>query len=82
MSKLLTTKQAAELLNIHPTTIHRMIQRGELEAYRVGGSVRIDETHLHAYLEANRITATTHRVTLRRQAPPPAQAYPWLTNAS
>ena len=82
MSKLLAIKDVAERLNIHPTTVHRMINRGELEGYRVGGTVRIDEARISEYLEANRITGTPNRVTLRRQPSPKAQAYSWLTNAS
>ena len=79
---LLTIKAVADRLNIHPTTVHRMINRGELEAFRVGGAIRIEERTIDEYLDANRITATTHRVTLRRQPSPEAQAYSWLTNAS
>lgn len=39
---LLTIKTVAGRLNVHPTTIHRMINRGELAAYRVGGAIRIE----------------------------------------
>lgn len=82
MNRLLTIKEAADRFAVHPTTVHRMIQRGELEGYRVGGSIRVESDAIDAYLEANRITGTPHRVTLRRQPTPAAQAYPWLTNAS
>ena len=33
---------AAELLSVHPTTLRRMLRRGELPAIRVGKLWRID----------------------------------------
>lgn len=41
MQRVLTIHGAAEALAVSPQTIRRLIARGELKAYRVGGSVRI-----------------------------------------
>ena len=38
---MLTTKQAAKELNVHPETIRRMIKRGDLRAIRIGRVYRI-----------------------------------------
>jgi excisionase family DNA binding protein len=38
---LLTAPQVAELLNISPRTVRRLIARGELAVVRIGRSVRI-----------------------------------------
>ncbi len=42
--RLISIRQAAELANVSPTHIWRLIQRGEVEAVRVGenGPLRID----------------------------------------
>ena len=41
MEKLLSIKEVAELLSVHPRTVNRMINRGELPAVKVGNRWRI-----------------------------------------
>lgn len=36
LSKPLTTKEVAKFLDIHPRTVTRMAERGELPAFRIG----------------------------------------------
>ena len=50
--ELLHPKEAAAELHCHVTTIRRAIQRGELEALRLGehGRIRIPRHALEAYL--------------------------------
>ena len=43
---LLTTQEAAELLHVHPRTVQRLVERGELAAVHVGAAVRFDRTDL------------------------------------
>lgn len=50
----LSVQEVAKRLNITPRTVNRMIERGELPAYKVSGLYRIDEKDLQAYLDANR----------------------------
>ena len=38
----ISVDDAAELLSVHPTTLRRMLRRGELPAIRVGKLWRID----------------------------------------
>ena len=38
--KLYTAKQLAEVLQVHPQTVYRMAERGEIESYKIGKSVR------------------------------------------
>ncbi len=33
--------EAAKILCLHKSTVYRQINRGDLEAYRIGGSLRI-----------------------------------------
>jgi excisionase family DNA binding protein len=43
---LLTTQEAAEFLHVHPRTIQRLVERGELAAVHVGSAVRFERTDL------------------------------------
>jgi excisionase family DNA binding protein len=47
----LNVRAVAERLAINPRTVTRLINRGELSAYRVGDVYRIDESDLVRYLE-------------------------------
>lgn len=44
-SELLTTTEAAALLNVSKRTLFRLIGRGELPVYRVGSSSRTLRVH-------------------------------------
>ena len=50
----LSVQDVAKRINVNPRTVNRMIERGDLPAYRVSGVLRIDERDLQAYLERNR----------------------------
>ena len=54
-SKFLTTLEVSERLQVSPRTVQRLIQRGELKAFRVGRQVRIPELALKEMLEARRV---------------------------
>jgi excisionase family DNA binding protein len=41
---LLTTQEAAVLLHVHPRTVQRLVERGELSAVHLGAAVRFDPT--------------------------------------
>lgn len=40
--KLYTAKELAEILGVHPQTIYRAGERGELATYKIGKSVRFE----------------------------------------
>lgn len=42
MSKLYKAKELAEILGVHPQTIYRAGERGEIPSYKVGKSVRFE----------------------------------------
>ena len=55
-----TVAEIAKALKVKPLTIYRMIQRGELEAIRIGGPtgrLRVDRRELERYLSARRSVA-------------------------
>lgn len=56
--KYLKVTQVAALLNVHRSTVFRLVQRGELpKPYKIGSTVtRWKESEIQAYLSAARVT--------------------------
>ena len=48
---LLTTEEAAALLHVHPRTVQRLVERGDLSAVHLGGAVRFDPLDVHGLIE-------------------------------
>jgi len=48
MSQLLTVKQAAYILKVHPLTIRRYIKEKKLTAIKAAGNIRIKEEDLNS----------------------------------
>lgn len=44
--KTYTVKQVSEVLQVTPMTVYRLVSRGELDAVRIGRSVRITQSEL------------------------------------
>ena len=40
MKKLYKATELAEILGVHPQTIYRLAERGEIDSYKIGRSVR------------------------------------------
>ena len=49
---LLTLSEAANLLQVSTRTLQRMIRKGELPAFKVGGQWRLRETQLRQWVES------------------------------
>lgn len=49
MNNLLSVKQVAFILKVHPLTIRRYIKEERLKAIKVGGNVRIEESTLQNF---------------------------------
>jgi excisionase family DNA binding protein len=47
-SSVLDVAEAADRLRVHPVTIRRLVQRGELPAARIGDMLRIREEDLES----------------------------------
>ena len=43
---LLTTREVADALHVHPRTVQRLVERGELAVVRLGGAIRFDPAEL------------------------------------
>jgi excisionase family DNA binding protein len=56
---LLTTTETAELLHVHPRTVQRLVERGQLEAIHLGTAVRFDPGDVAALTEREKQRAAT-----------------------
>lgn len=52
------TATASERLGLAPRTIYRLIDTGELPAFRFGRVIRLRSADIDRFIEASRITAT------------------------
>jgi len=57
MEHLMTSEEVAELLHVDPVTIRRLVNKGELSAYRIGADYRFAPSDVEAYLQRQRISA-------------------------
>jgi excisionase family DNA binding protein len=51
---VLTVAEVAEILRVHSTTIYRLVKRGELPGFKLGGNWRINRASLDLWLLAER----------------------------
>lgn len=61
------TRELAELLGLHPETIRRAAQRGQLESVRIGLDRIYPESAVQSWLAANRECAPLGRVPRSRE---------------
>ena len=52
--KALKVSELASLIGVSDSKIYEFIQQGHLEAYRLGGAVRLDPASVAKWLRANR----------------------------
>src|SRR5438876_671367 len=57
MEHFMTSEEIAELLHIDPVTVRRLVNKGELSAYRIGADYRFAPSDLQHYLQRQRISA-------------------------
>ena len=60
---LLTTHEAAELLHVHPRTVQRLVERGQLAAVHLGSAVRFDPDDLGGLISGHKRGEATARPT-------------------
>ena len=59
MEPLMTSDEVAAYLRVDVVTIRRLVNRGELPAYRVGGEYRFRRQELEQYLQRQRVPAAS-----------------------
>ena len=66
MGKMMTVAELAEYLQLHPQTIYKKVERGELPCYRsksIGrGAIRFDLDVINALIHGQSVVAKTESV--------------------
>jgi excisionase family DNA binding protein len=65
---LLTTEDVANFLKVDVVTVRRLVSRGDLAAYRIGGEFRFTESDLQQYLERQYLPARGSQAGTRPRA--------------
>ena len=65
MTDLLSVRQVAFILKVHPLSVRRYIKEGKLKAVRAGGNVRIEESELQNFNKALTPKTSSKDVLLR-----------------
>ena len=47
---VLTIGEVAEMLRIHPTTVYRLLKRGDIPGFKIGGNWRVSVNALDRWL--------------------------------
>jgi len=55
MDALLSVREVADALGVHPETIRRLIHDGRLDAIRIGRVLRVRRAELDRFLESQRV---------------------------
>ena len=54
-TRWLGTTEAADRLGVVPRTLYRMIDEGQIPAYKMGRVIRVKESDLDSFLEGTRV---------------------------
>jgi excisionase family DNA binding protein len=57
VSNALTVQDVSEYLNVDPKTVYRMVKRGELPGFKVGGSWRLHKADLDTWISRQKEVA-------------------------
>lgn len=55
----MTVQEVAEYLNVDPKTVYRLVNRGELPGFKVGGSWRFQKNDLDEWIAKQKEAAAT-----------------------
>ena len=52
LTTVMTVREVAELLRVHPATVYRLVRRGVLPGFKFGGNWRVNREALDVWLSA------------------------------
>ncbi len=58
-TRWLGTSEAAERLGVVPRTLYRLIDEGQIPAYKMGRVIRVKEVDLEAFLQGTKVQPGT-----------------------
>jgi excisionase family DNA binding protein len=47
---VLTIGEVAEMLRVHPTTVYRLLKRGDIPGFKIGGNWRVSVNALNRWM--------------------------------
>ena len=47
---VLTIGEVAEMLRVHPTTVYRLLKRGDIPGFKIGGNWRVSVNALDSWI--------------------------------
>jgi excisionase family DNA binding protein len=53
MERMLTLKEVAQILKVHPLTVYEWVKAGKLRAYKLGRVYRVAEKDLEVFLASS-----------------------------
>ena len=59
MSEMLQVPAVAKILNVSEWTVSDLLKKGSLEGHKIGGTWRVTQTQIDAYLENTKNTRDT-----------------------
>jgi len=75
LSEMMTVKEVAAYMRVHPSTIYRLIKKNRLPHFRVGSDHRFPKTAIDAWIEEQVHAATgKSRVADRNDSARPSSA--------
>ena len=63
--EILTIVEVSEFLRLHPTTVYRLVRKGELPAFRIGGGWRVNLQELDRWCMAKSEAYASDLTTLK-----------------
>jgi len=51
IDRVMTVKEIAKYLDVHPMTIYKLVKKGEIPAFKVGGQWRFREVALNKWVD-------------------------------
>ena len=75
MIRLLTVRQVADHLALHPQTVRKLIARGAIPSSRIGRAIRVEEGDLAAFIRAGGSARREQTVALEQITPGQLRAF-------
>jgi excisionase family DNA binding protein len=78
MDALLTIPQVADLLAVHHKTVRKLVTTGRLDAFRVGGAIRIAQDAVKRFLHASKIKPPASEPVVVKKPRQPQRTFKFL----
>jgi excisionase family DNA binding protein len=59
--EIMTTKEVAEYLDIHPLTVHKYARQGKIPAFKIGTDWRFHKRYIEKWIEDKLAYNTLHK---------------------